>query len=159
MDSSNAVVLSAKSKAVRFLGLGLFAVVLVGCLASQGLAATGRFIAHNTPNYVATAANLGTEDPARVIEVSFWLNPHNRGELDAIAKTLYDPTSPQFRHFLTRKQIASRFAPSAAEMKVITRTAARVEINHLEMTSSPPHSSFETSGITLSAFFHIAKFI
>src|SRR5580700_7708844 len=118
MDSSNAVVLSATSK-VRAMWLGLFVVVLIGCLASQGFAATGRFIAHNTPNYVATAANLGTEDPAKVIELSFWLNPHNRGELDTIANRLYDPTSPQFRHFLTRKQIATRFAPSAAEMKVV----------------------------------------
>src|SRR5436190_12722341 len=47
----------------------------------------------------------------------------------------------------------------AAEMKVITRTAARVEMSHFEMTSSPSHSSFETSGITLSALRHIAKFM
>src|SRR5246127_1194631 len=119
MDSSNAVELSVKSTAVRAMWLGLFAVVLMGCLASQGFAATGRFIAHNTPNYVATAANLGTEDPAKVIEVSIWLNPRNPGELDALASQLYDPTSPKFRHFLTRNQIATRFAPTAAQMKVV----------------------------------------
>jgi subtilase family serine protease len=119
MEPSNAVALSAKSKAVRFMGLGLFVVVLVGCLASQGIAATGRFIGHNTPNYVKTARNVGTEDPAKVIEVSFWLNPHNRAGLDALASQLYDPTSPTFRHFLTRNQIAARFAPTAAEMKVV----------------------------------------
>jgi subtilase family serine protease len=119
MDSSNAVELSAKSKAVRAMWLGLFVVVLIGCLASRSFAATGRFIAHNTPNYVATAANLGTEDPAKVIEVSFWLNPRNRAGLDALAGQLYDPTSPRFRHFLTRNQIATRFAPTAAQMKVV----------------------------------------
>ena len=119
MDSSNAVELSVKSKAVRAMWLGLLVVVLMGCLASQGFAATGRFIAHNTPNYVATAANLGTEDPAKVIEVSIWLNPRNPGELDALASQLYDPTSPKFRHFLTRNQIATRFAPTAAQMKVV----------------------------------------
>src|ERR1044071_7753393 len=47
----------------------------------------------------------------------------------------------------------------AAEIKVMTRTAARVEISHLEITSNPSHSSFETSGITLRALRHIAKFI
>jgi subtilase family serine protease len=119
MDSSNAVELSVKSKAVRAMWLGLFVMVLMGCLASQGFAATGRFIAHNTPNYVATAANLGTEDPTKVIEVSVWLNPRNPGELDALASQLYDPTSPKFRHFLTRNQIATRFAPTAAQMKVV----------------------------------------
>jgi len=124
MDSSNAVVLSAKSKAVRAIWLGLFVVALIGCLGSQGFAATGRFIAHNTPNYVATAANLGAEDPAKVIEVSFWLNPSNQAGLDALASQLYDPTSPQFRHFLTRNQIAARFAPTAAQMKVVRQFLA-----------------------------------
>jgi subtilase family serine protease len=138
MDSSNAVVLSATSK-VRAMWLGLFVVVLIGCLASQGFAATGRFIAHNTPNYVATAANLGTEDPAKVIELSFWLNPHNRGELDTIANRLYDPTSPQFRHFLTRKQIATRFAPSAAEMKVVRQF---LEANNLKVMRVGPMNFF-----------------
>jgi subtilase family serine protease len=138
MDSSNAVVLSATSKG-RTMWLGLFVVVLIGCLASQGFAATGRFIAHNTPNYVATAANLGTEDPAKVIELSFWLNPHNRGELDTIANRLYDPTSPQFRHFLTRKQIATRFAPSAAEMKVVRQF---LEANNLKVMRVGPMNFF-----------------
>jgi subtilase family serine protease len=138
MDSSNAVVLSATSKG-RAMWLGLFVVVLIGCLASQGFAATGRFIAHNTPNYVATAANLGTEDPAKVIELSFWLNPHNRGELDTIANRLYDPTSPQFRHFLTRKQIATRFAPSAAEMKVVRQF---LEANNLKVMRVGPMNFF-----------------
>ena len=139
MDSSNAVVLSVKSKAVRVISLGLFVVVLVGCLASQGLAATGRFIAHNTPSYVATSATLGTEDPAKMIELSFWLTPHNRGELDAIAKKLYDPTSPEFRHFLTRKQIASRFAPSAADMKVVRQF---LEANNLKVMRVGPMNFF-----------------
>jgi subtilase family serine protease len=138
MDSSNAVVLSATSKG-RTMWLGLFVVVLIGCLASQGFAATGRFIAHNTPNYVATAANLGTEDPAKVIELSFWLNPHNRGELDTIANRLYDPTSPQFRHFLTRKQIATRFAPSAAEMKVVRQF---LEANNMKVMRVGPMNFF-----------------
>src|SRR5579864_1318253 len=139
MESSNAVVFSAKSKAARAIWLGLFVVVLIGCLASQGFAATGGFIAHNTPNYVATSANLGTEDPAKVIELSFWLNPRNRGELDTIAKNLYDQTSPQFRHFLTRKQIATRCAPSAAEMKVVRQF---LEANNLKVMRVGPMNFF-----------------
>lgn len=119
MNSKNAVALPATSKGMGTLWLGLSVVVLVGCLASQGTAATGTFIANNTPKYVATAKNLGTEDPAKVIEVSFWLTPVNRVELDAVAKQLYDPTSPTFRHFLTRKQIANNFAPTSAQIKVV----------------------------------------
>src|SRR3990172_9808311 len=47
----------------------------------------------------------------------------------------------------------------AAEIKVMMSTAARVEISHFEITSSLSHSSFDTSGITLRALRHIAKFI
>jgi subtilase family serine protease len=139
MDSSNAVVLSAKSRAIRDLWLGLFVVALIGCLGSQGFAATGRFIAHNTPNYVATAANLGAEDPAKVIEVSFWLNPSNQAGLDALASQLYDPTSPQFRHFLTRNEIAARFAPTAAQMKVVRQFLAA---NNLKVMRVGPMNFF-----------------
>ncbi|HWJ48435.1 MAG TPA: S53 family peptidase [Candidatus Udaeobacter sp.] len=139
MDSSNAVVLSAKSNAVRFMGLGLFVVVLVGCLASQGVAATGRFIGHNTPNYVKTARNVGTEDPAKVIELSFWLNPRNRAGLDALASQLYDPTSPTFRHFLTRNQLANRFAPTAAQVKVLRQF---LEANNLKVMRVGPMNFF-----------------
>ena len=139
MDSSNVVVLPASNKAIRVMGLGLFMVVLIGCLASQGVAATGRFIAHNTPNYVTTAKNLGTEDPAKVIEVSFWLNPHNRAGLDALASQLYDPTSPKFRHFLTRSQIAAGFAPTAAEVKVVRQF---LQANNLKVMRVGPMNFF-----------------
>src|ERR1035441_7727174 len=76
-------------------------------------------IADNTPRYVFTAKNLGTEDPSKAIEVSIWLNPHNRGELDALAEQLYDRTSPNYRHFLNRAQFAARFAPTAEEAKTV----------------------------------------
>ncbi len=76
-------------------------------------------IAHNTPGYVATAKNLGTVDPAQTIEVSIWLNPHNRAGMDALAAQLYDRTSPNYRHFLNRAQFAARFAPTAAEAKAV----------------------------------------
>ena len=57
------------------------------------LAASGQYVAHNTPNYVKSARNLGTEDPSKIIEVSLWLNPHNRGQMDALAQKLYDAFS------------------------------------------------------------------
>ncbi len=81
--------------------------------------ASGRLIAHNIPSYVFTAKNLGTEDASKTIEVSIWLNPHNRGELDALADQLYDRTSPNYRRFLNRAQFAARFAPTAEEAKTV----------------------------------------
>ena len=97
-------------------------VVIVAFLASAvlpALAASGQYVAHNTPNYVKSARNLGTEDPSKIIEVSLWLNPHNRAQMDALARQLYTRSSPNYRHFLTREQFNARFAPTAAEAKTV----------------------------------------
>ncbi len=58
-------------------------------------------------------------DPASVIEVSIWLKPHNKAGLDALAKDLYDPTSSSYRHWLSRNEFASRFAPTEQEAKTV----------------------------------------
>src|SRR5271169_81996 len=54
-------------------------------LTSSAVAQVGR-IAHNTPRYVATAKNLGAADQSKKIDVSIWLNPHNRGDLEKLAR-------------------------------------------------------------------------
>jgi subtilase family serine protease len=109
---------SAASPRSRRIGLLLMVVVAVTASALPALAA-GKFVTHNTPRYVASAKNLGTENPSKTMEVSLWLNPHNQAELDALAQQIYDRTSPNYRHFLTRSQLASRFAPTAAEAKTV----------------------------------------
>ena len=110
---------SAHFDRMRTMGLSLVVLTLTLCAALPAAAASGQFIAHNTPGYVKTAKNLGTEDPSKTIEVSIWLNPHNRAEMDAAAQDMYDRTSPNYRHFLTGSQIAARFAPTAAEAKTV----------------------------------------
>jgi subtilase family serine protease len=89
-------------------------VVLMGC-GLLSAATAGKLIAHNTPNYVATAKSLGAEDPVKVIDVSIWLQPHNRSQLDSLTQSLYDRTSPNYHHWLKKKDIAGRFAPTAKE--------------------------------------------
>jgi subtilase family serine protease len=104
---------------IKKIRLSFVVMTLIGCAALAANAADGRLVAHNTPGYVATAKNLGAEDPSKTIEVSVWLNPHNRGGMDALARQLYDRTSPNYRHFLTRSQFAERFAPTAEEAKTV----------------------------------------
>ena len=77
--------------------LSLAAVIFLASSARPALAASGLTVAHNTPGYVFTAKSLGSEDAAKIIDVSIWLNPHNPGQLDALANQLYDRTSPHYR--------------------------------------------------------------
>ena len=92
---------------------------LIACMTLPAFAASGQYIVHNTPKYVSTAKNLGTEDPSKTIEVSIWLQPHNRSQMDALATQLYDRTSSNYRQFLNHSQIAARFYPTAEEATTV----------------------------------------
>src|SRR4051794_27615519 len=78
-------------------------------------------IRNNTPRFVAKAKNLGREDPSKIIEVSIWLNPHNRGALDSLAQELYDPNSTNYHRWLHRADFAARFAPSTQEAQTVAK--------------------------------------
>lgn len=133
-------------RVVYFAGIGLRTIVVCITIltvsagtALPALAATGRFLSHNTPTYVSTAKNLGTEDPAKVIEVSLWLNPHNQAELDAVAKDLYNPASPNYQQFLTMAQIAARYAPTATEANTVSQF---LEAHNLKVVRVGPNNFF-----------------
>ena len=114
----------------------LFATLIAGITLPAIAAGT---LAHNTPGYVATAKNLGTVDPAQTMEVSIWLNPRNRAEMDTLAAQLYDRTSPNYRHFLNRAQFAARFAPTAAEAKAVQEF---FETHNLKVVKVGPDNMF-----------------
>ena len=95
-------------------------VVMAGCALSLAGSA-GTLVTHNTPSYVATAKYLGAEDPAKVIEVTIWLQLHNRSQFDALTASLYDLGSPNYHHWLKPRDIAARFGPTAQEAKTVRR--------------------------------------
>jgi subtilase family serine protease len=99
----------------------------------------GKVVASNTPSYVSTAKNLGAENPSKVIEVSVWLQLHNRSEFDALAASLYDSTSPNYRHWLKARDITARFAPTAAEAKTVQKF---LEAHNLKVVTTGPDNFF-----------------
>ncbi len=108
----------AKAKFIPFLALG------IGVLGSTPLfgassAVSGLTIANNTPRFTATSKSVGAVNPSTVIDVSIWLKPHNKADLDLVAKDLYDPTSRNYRHWLTKKEFMQRYGPTEAEAKTV----------------------------------------
>jgi subtilase family serine protease len=93
--------------------------VAMSCTAMSASPVAGRLVSNNTPGYVGTAKNLGAEDPAKLIEVTIWLQLHNRSQFDALTQSLYDRTSPNYHHWLKQSDIAARFAPTAQEAKTV----------------------------------------
>src|ERR1700734_573406 len=99
----------------------------------------GRLITNNTPGYVGTAKNLGAEDPAKPIEVTIWLQLHNRSQFDALTQSLYDRTSPNYHHWLKQGDIAARFAPTAQEAKTVQEFVAA---HHLMLVKMGPSNFY-----------------
>lgn len=138
MQTKEAIEAAAMSRRQPAVWLSLMLATLIVSVTAPAYAA-GKYIAHNTPNYVAKAKNLGTVEASKVIEVSIWLNPHNRAELDTLAQQLYDKTSPNYRHFLNHEQFAARFAPTAAEAKTVQEF---FEAHNLKVVKTAPDNFF-----------------
>src|ERR1700722_1097919 len=97
----------------------LTVVIAMSCAPLSAGTAGGKLVTNSTPSYVATAKNLGPEDSAKVIEVSIWLQLHNRSQFDALPQSLYDRSSPNYHHWLKPSDIAARFAPTAQEVRTV----------------------------------------
>jgi subtilase family serine protease len=76
-------------------------------------------IPNNTPAFVATAKNLGPANSAEVIDVSIWLNLHNRSEMDSLVGKLYDRNSSSYRQWLKLADVVAKFAPTAQEAATV----------------------------------------
>jgi subtilase family serine protease len=63
---------------------------------------------------------VGHEEESKVIEVSLWLQPRNRAEMDELARELYNPQSPKFRQWLKQADIASKFAPTPDDARTVS---------------------------------------
>jgi len=73
---------------------------------------------------VPNAQVLGAEEPSKLINVTFWLNQHNKSTLDEMVRQMYDKNSPSYHHWLTPQEYQNRFAPSAADMAVVKQHLA-----------------------------------
>src|ERR1700689_1477853 len=93
--------------------------IAMSCAPLSASTVVGKLVTNNTPGYVATAKNLGAEDSAKVIDVSIWLQLHNRSQFDALTQSLYDRNSSNYHHWLKPGDIAARFAPTAEEAKTV----------------------------------------
>ncbi len=67
---------------------------------------------------------LGAEDQSKQVDVTFWLNQHNKAGLDEMVRQMYDRSSASYHQWLTLKEYEARFAPSAEDMAVVKQYLA-----------------------------------
>jgi len=113
-------------------------------------------VGHNTPRFTASAKPLGAVDPSSVIDVSIWLKPHNKADLDAVAKDLYNPKSPNCRHWLSKSEFLAKYAPTAAEARTVQDFFTS---NNLKVVKVGPDNFYVRGRGTVSAVssaFHVS---
>jgi subtilase family serine protease len=114
-------------------------VIAMSCAPLSASAAGGKLVTDGTPSYVATAKNLGAEDSAKVIEVTIWLQLHNRSQFDALTQSLYDRSSSSYHHWLKPNDIAARFAPTVEEAKTVQQFFAA---HNLRVVKTGPNNFY-----------------
>ncbi len=80
------------------------------------------------------AAPAGLMPPATRLELSLVLPLRNQAELASLLSRLYDPSSPDYRHFLTQSQFTEQFSPSADDYNAVVNFA---RAHGFAVTASP----------------------
>jgi subtilase family serine protease len=94
------------------------ALAVMSAMAPAAFAAS-QVIPHSTPPYVSANTYVKAENPATIMDVTIWLNTRDRAAMDALAREVYDSRSPNYHRWLSRKEIAERFAPTAADLATV----------------------------------------
>ena len=111
------------------LGLRRFALITAGVAAVCTAAATtaqgdgpGRAALTQAKPAWTTAASSATAVPAGAgtISAKVWLAPRNAAQLDALAKAVSEPSSPQYGQFLSADQFRAQYAPTAAQVAQVS---------------------------------------
>lgn len=63
----------------------------------------------------ADAVLIGRLPASQKLDVAISLPLRNQGQLDSLLQQLYDPSSPNYRHFLSVQQFTEQFGPTAVD--------------------------------------------
>ncbi|MFY9747031.1 MAG: protease pro-enzyme activation domain-containing protein, partial [Acidobacteriaceae bacterium] len=107
------------------------------CGTGAGHAQQSRQVLHNHVNPAVTggqAALMGPLPSEQRMQVSIVLPLRNQAELTGLLKRLYDPSSPDYRQFLSVDQFTERFGPTIDDYLAVVAFA---QANGFTVTASP----------------------
>ena len=121
-----------------------------------GSVAAGRQV---LPGHIPAEATrltpVGRLEETNRLRLAISLPLRNQRELNRLLQQLYDPASPNYRHYLTPAEFAQRFGPSAVDYKTVADFASA---NHLTVTATHPNRTLvdvEGSVADIELAFHV----
>jgi xanthomonalisin len=133
------------------------AVLLVTAPAVTTSASATALVTTHVPSAVIqkTTSRIGAPDPAEHLQLSIALPMRNTAELDKLLRQLYDPTSPQYRKYLSVAEFTQRFGPTAQDY---AKAAAFLQAQGLKVTGrSANHYIIDVDGpvASIEKTFHV----
>ncbi len=99
--------------------------------------AAGSQVLHgHVPAVVARLQPIGHLDGANHLKLAIGLPLRDQAGLSKLLQQIYDPTSPNYHHYLTPAQFAERFGPAAADYQTLTAFATS---HNLAVTGTHPN--------------------
>lgn len=92
------------------------AVATAFCSAAQ---AGPQVFQDSMPRAISHLSATGRLDAKTPLNLSVGLPLRNESALDSLLGQLYDPSSPNYRHYLTQQQFIDQFAPSASDYQTV----------------------------------------
>jgi hypothetical protein len=75
----------------------------------------------HVPAAVARLAPVGSMPASQRLHLAVGLPLRNEAELDALLRQLYDPASPNYRHYLTPAEFTARFGPTEQDYQALVQ--------------------------------------
>lgn len=98
-------------------GLMLQLVAAALCFACVNIAAAAPTLITVVPPAVAfhLTSRVGSPDPSLKLHLAIALPMRNQAQLDSLLQQIYDPKSPQYRHYLSVAEFTGRFGPTESD--------------------------------------------
>ncbi len=93
--------------------------VLLACPQAHAQSAGRQQLHGHVPKAVATAPLVGDMPAAEQLHLAIGLPLRNPEALQSLLKDLYDPKSPNYRHFLKPEEFDARFGPAPADYQAV----------------------------------------
>ena len=77
----------------------------------------------HVPAAVAKLTPVGSLPASQRLNLAIGLPLRNQAELDALLRQLYDPASPNYRHYLTPEEFTARFGPTEQDYQALVQFA------------------------------------
>lgn len=131
--SPNVAVQFPRFPQVRLLAV-LFAAILILSVTPVSAQGRNKLKTHIAPPPQAHA--VGLMSSTQRLNLALTLTLRNQAQLNTLLQQLYDPNSPNYRHFLTAQQFTDEFGPSAADYQSAIDFA---KANGLTVTNTTPN--------------------